>query len=96
MLHDPVGEDFSRQIADHLTDIHDGMASVIVQHANRFNVRIDQAPLAFPVRAHFIASVHASALHAIGPVHIRTHQRENSVNIAPVEGRVNGCQLLVS
>ena len=92
MLHDLVFKDISRQITNDLVDIHHGIAGLIVFHAHGFNVGIQNAPLTSPIGAHFVASMHASTFHPVRPVHIRTHQRENPVNVPLVECRINGYQ----
>jgi hypothetical protein len=80
------------QIADDLVDAHYGAAAFVLIDLNRLNVRIKDGPLTSPVAADLIVSKHATAFHAVWPVHIGTHEGENGLYIPPIECRVSGQQ----
>src|SRR5579884_1523416 len=88
VLHHSVGEDVALQVANELADIDNGVAGRKILDAQRLNVGIDDFPLALPVLADGRTPEHASAVHSVRPVHVGVHERENSIDIARVEGRV--------
>ncbi len=92
MLHDLVFQDVSGNIANHLVNMHHGMAGVIVLHAHRLDVGIQNPPLTPPVGTHFLVSMHAAPFHPVRPVHIRAHPGQNPIDVASVKCAIDGCQ----
>src|SRR5438552_10105328 len=85
VLHRPVEEYGPTHVANYLVNIYDDAAIFFGSELQRSDIGIKHAPLARPVGANAIATVYPTALHAVRPLYVRMHQRENRIYIAPVE-----------
>jgi hypothetical protein len=66
MLHDLIHKDRSGQVADHLVNIDNRIASFIVLDVYWFDVGIQHTPLASPIVAHLVIPMNPATLHSIG------------------------------
>jgi len=77
VLHLLVDQRIALAILDYLMDVHDDFTLWANRHAQRLNTRVDNCPLAEPIGSDAFVTVHGTAFHAIWPLDIRPHQRED-------------------
>jgi len=65
-----------------------GNAAFMVDHLERFHVRIELLPLTGPVGPNLFFPDDTSALRRLGPADVLTHERQGAVDIPMIEGRV--------
>src|SRR5687767_13274978 len=92
MLDHLICYNISSQIANDGMNISDNSPLLIGCEALRFDVRINQTPLASPVVTHSAMPLNTPAFHTIGPIYIRTHSSQNRINITGIECLVDLCE----
>src|SRR5262245_60733515 len=70
VLDHALRNDIPFQVADYLMNFNDRAPHLIGAEADRFDVRINRLPLARPVIADALATIHAPALPAVRPINI--------------------------
>src|SRR5215210_7368502 len=85
MLDYLIHHDVSVPVTDDLTNVYHRSSVLVGFKAQRFDVWIDQAPLARPVVANATVAVDTSTLHPIRPVNVDVHGGQSRVDIAGVE-----------
>jgi hypothetical protein len=73
-----------------------GDAAFLVDYLKWFHVRIKLLPLTGPVGPNFFFPDNTPAFRCLGPANVLTHERQSTVDIPTIEGRVMGSCLFPS
>jgi hypothetical protein len=90
VLHHLIDEKFPVEIVHDLMDVNGGAAIRFRGEVGRFDVRVEDCPLAGPVVANLGVAVGATVFHEVGPVYVAVHEVEYAVDVACVEVLVCG------
>jgi hypothetical protein len=88
LLHQPVQERTAVFVEHALMNLNQDTPVWLGTEGLGFDNRVDETPLAHPIRSHAIVSIDVPALHAVGPLHVRMHHRKYRVDVPRVESSV--------
>src|SRR5215203_779186 len=81
MLNYLIHHDVPVPVTDDLTNVYHCSPVLVSFEAQRFDVWIDQAPLARPVVANATVAVDTATLHPIRPVNVDVHGGQSRVDV---------------
>jgi hypothetical protein len=82
VLHPPLQERTAVLVEHALVNLNQDTPVWLATEGLGFDKRIDEAPLARPIRSHAIVSIDVAALHAVGPLHVRVLHRKYRFDVA--------------
>src|SRR5918994_2852555 len=104
VLHPPLQERTAVLVEQALVNLNQDTPVWLGTEGLGFDKRVDEAPLARPIRSHALVSIEVPTLHSVGPLHVLVHHRKYRVNVPRVESsvgsaekfpNVGGCRLVV-
>lgn len=90
MRHLLIGQHRPIERTHHLTHIDQHLPVARFMERNRRDSRIDLAPLLGSVSAHRVVDDDEATLEGARPMNVRRHQRQRGIDVARIEGGING------
>jgi len=93
MEHWTFAEDTSVEVPDHLLDLNRDPSVGTFLDRDRVDARIDGIPLPDPIPANCFTTLEPSSFPGVGPVDVVSQRFEQRVDVALIEGCIEGSQL---
>lgn len=90
MPYTPLGKSGASEVAHELMHLNHDASVVFKVKRQRFHLRVNLAPLFFPISAHLLRAANKAAFERPWPGDVRCHEGDGGGDVPRIEGRI-GC-----